>query len=138
METDSVRTANTRAWLQKSVADLRRAESLLSADAPDVEDALFHCQQAAEKALKAFLTWHDQPFRKTHDLEALGQQCTAIDPTLGAPLENADVLTEYAWAFRYPDSPPAPSEAEVQQARRLANDMVAAVLERLPREVRPD
>lgn len=103
-----------------------------------VEDALFHCQQAAEKALKAFLTWHDQPFRKTHDLDTLGQQCKPIDPTLRNLLEDADLLTEYAWAFRYPGSPPEPSEAEVQQARRLTNDIVAAILQRLPPEVRPD
>jgi len=138
MPHDPVLTENTRAWLAKSLADLRRVEVLLSADAPDVEDALFHCQQAAEKALKAFLTWHDQPFRKTHDLEALGQQCRAIDPTLGSLLEDADMLTEYAWAFRYPDSPPEPSSAEVEEARRLANDIAAAVLQRLPPEVRPD
>jgi len=48
------------------------------------------------------------------------------------------MLTEYAWAFRYPGSPPEPSEAEVQQARRLVNAIVTAVLERLPPEVRPD
>jgi HEPN domain-containing protein len=138
MGLDPVLAENTRAWLEKSRADLRRVELLLSAEDPDVEDALFHCQQAAEKALKAFLTWHDQPFRKTHDLEALGRQCRAIDPTLGALLANADMLTEYAWAFRYPDSPPEPSEAEVEQARRLANDIAAAILQRLPPEVRPD
>jgi HEPN domain-containing protein len=138
MGLDAVLAHNTRAWLQKSVADLRRAELLLSAEAPDVEDALFHCQQAAEKALKAFLTWHDQPFRKTHDLDALGQQCTAIDATLGQVLEGADALTEYAWAFRYPDSPPEPTRAEVQAACRLANDIVAAVSLRLPQEARPD
>jgi HEPN domain-containing protein len=45
---------------------------------------MFHCQQAAEKALKAFLTFHDQPFRKTHDLASLGKQCANIDATLEA------------------------------------------------------
>ena len=137
MPLDPVLVANTRAWLQKSVADLRRVESLLSVGEPDVEDALFHCQQAAEKALKALLTWHDEPFRKTHDLEALSRQCVAVDPTLAPLLAAADTLTEYAWAFRYPDSLPEPSEAEVQAARQLAGDIVAGVLERLPPEVRP-
>lgn len=31
----------------------------------------FHCQQAAEKYLKAFLTWHQVAFSKTHDLQEL-------------------------------------------------------------------
>jgi HEPN domain-containing protein len=30
---------------------------------------VFHAQRAAEKAMKAFLAWHDVPFRKTHNLE---------------------------------------------------------------------
>ena len=38
----------------------------MAADPPLLEDALFHCQQAVEKVLKALLTWHDEPFRKTH------------------------------------------------------------------------
>ena len=56
---DSVQTADTKAWLAKASQDLRRVEVLLAAEPPDVEGALFHSQQAAEKALKAFLTWHD-------------------------------------------------------------------------------
>ena len=47
-----------------------------------VEDVLFHCQQAVEKALKAFLTWHDRPFGKTHDLQRLGLRCPRVDPGL--------------------------------------------------------
>jgi HEPN domain-containing protein len=35
---------------------LRRVALLLAADPQDIEGALFHAQQAAEKALKGFLT----------------------------------------------------------------------------------
>ena len=35
----------------------------------------FHCQQAAEKSLKAYLTWRDEPFEKTHSLVALVGLC---------------------------------------------------------------
>jgi hypothetical protein len=44
--------------------------------------------QAVEKSLKAFLTWHERTFRRTHDLEELGKDCQAIDPTLAALLEE--------------------------------------------------
>ena len=37
------------------------------------------CQQAAEKSLKAFLTWHERAFRRTHELEELGEDYRAID-----------------------------------------------------------
>ena len=62
--------------------DLRGAEIDLAAAPPLLGDAAFHCQQAAEKALKGLLTWHDREFRKTHDLVELGGQCVAIDASL--------------------------------------------------------
>jgi HEPN domain-containing protein len=83
MQPDDTRTADTRAWLVKTLQDLRRVEILLAATPADVEGALFHCQQAAEKALKAFLTWHDVRFRRIHDLDEIGKQCVQVDRTLG-------------------------------------------------------
>jgi len=70
---------------------------------------LFHCQQAYEKALKGLLTWHDIPFRRTHSLEKIGEQCLAREPALKGVLDQAAPLTEYARKFRYPgdiDDPP--------------------------------
>jgi hypothetical protein len=49
---------------------------LLAAEPPDPEGGLFHSQQAAEKALKGFLTWHDVPFRRVHELDQLGDRRT--------------------------------------------------------------
>jgi len=81
-------------WLgeRRGVARGRRGrisaglERCLTDEPPDVEDALFHCQQAAEKALKAVLIWHDRPFKKTHDLAAL--EASAGDRQLAADLLN--------------------------------------------------
>ena len=56
MGRDPVLLAEVHGWLQKAANDLRGAEIDLAAHPPLVEDALFHCQQAAEKAFKAFLT----------------------------------------------------------------------------------
>jgi HEPN domain-containing protein len=56
----------------------------------------FTCQQAAEKTLKAFLMWHHTPFRKTHSLEEIGEQCLDIDRTLQDIVDRAVPLTEYA------------------------------------------
>jgi len=39
-------------------------------------------QQAAEKALKALLTFHQKDFEKTHNLDELGQQCVAVARSL--------------------------------------------------------
>ena len=96
---------------------------------------MFHCQQAAEKALKAFLTFHDQPFRKTHDLASLGKQCANIDATLEALVDRLDDLSEYAWAYRYPTGFAAPTPGDVEDARRAAQEAVKEIFRRLPEEV---
>lgn len=74
MQPDPQRRADTQSWLRKASSDLRYAEIDLAARPAAPEDAVFHCQQAVEKALKAFLVWHDEPFQKTHDLGKLGNQ----------------------------------------------------------------
>ena len=43
--------------------------------------SVFHSQQAAEKAIKGFLTFHQIAFRKTHNLTDLGSQCASGDPS---------------------------------------------------------
>jgi len=122
-----------QAWLRRADNDLRSAQVDLAADPPLIEDALFHCQQAAEKAMKAFLTVHDTAFRKTHDLDELAAACEGIDATLKAALDPARDLTVFAWAFRYPGSDEPPPEAEAHDSLRLAQVTVNAIRERLGR-----
>lgn len=97
-----------RQWLRKADGDLRAAERL--ADAPEDFDAVaFHCQQAAEKYLKAriALTGEDPP--RTHDLRRLLLALQRVE-TFTAPEETmADLLTPFGVAIRYPgddDEPP--------------------------------
>jgi HEPN domain-containing protein len=121
-------------WLAKADNDLRAAEVDLAVDPPLVEDALFHCQQATEKAMKAFLTAHDTPFRKTHDLDELATECERIDPALRKSLDPARDLTVFAWQFRYPGGEVAPPVSEARDSLVLAQSTVAAIEERLRRE----
>jgi len=37
--------------------------------------AVYHCQQAAEKAVKAFLVHHGKTYERTHDIEVLVSGC---------------------------------------------------------------
>jgi HEPN domain-containing protein len=62
----------------------------LAAEEP--ANSVFHSQQAAEKTAKAFLAFHNIPFRKTHDLKELGAQCVAVDGSLSSLLEEAGAL----------------------------------------------
>ncbi|HVC32066.1 MAG TPA: HEPN domain-containing protein [Chloroflexota bacterium] len=109
MPLDPTRVAETRDWFANAALDLRAAEFEFTAVPPLTADIVFHCQQLAEKSLKVFLVWHDQPFRKTHDLVEIGQQCVANDATLESLVRRAAVLTEYAWRYRYPGDPDGPT-----------------------------
>jgi HEPN domain-containing protein len=137
MPYDATRAADARGWLRKAADDLRGAEIDLAATPPLPGDAAFHCQQATEKALKAFLTWHDLPFRKTHDLAEIGQRCVAADGTLEAMCREAERLTAFAWIFRYPGDVGEPPPEEVADALVLARRVYDAVLARLPAELPP-
>jgi HEPN domain-containing protein len=125
------KSQEVQAWLAKADNDLRSAAVDLAAEPPLVEDALFHCQQAAEKAMKAFLTAHDTTFRKTHDLDELASACEQIDASLRDALNPARELTVFAWEFRYPGSDEAPPEAEAHDSLILARSAVDAIRERL-------
>jgi HEPN domain-containing protein len=138
MAPDEARTEDVRAWLQKAALDLRAAEPGMSArEACLRSDVVFHAQQAAEKAFKAFLAWHDVPFRKTHNLEELGRARVSIDATLRAIVDRAAPLTEYAWRFRYPGEPSEPSREEADEALNTAREALEVLASRLPKNVRP-
>ena len=137
MPHDPARVAETRAWLAKAAEDLRAAEFERTATPPLSSDIVFHTQQAAEKTMKGFLSWHDRPFRKTHNLVEIGEACVAIDASLEALLRRAATLTEYAWKFRYPGEPEPPSISEADEALGVAREVYEAMLHRLPPEVRP-
>lgn len=137
MPHDPVLITDTRAWLVKAANDLRGAEIDLAAIPPLLEDVTFHCQQAAEKSFKALLTFHNQPFRKTHNLEELGEACLRIDSSLRALVDEVVPLSEYAWAYRYPGEPQSPQPQEAQDAYASAGKLYRAILECLPSEARP-
>jgi len=137
MPPDTVRTVDARAWLAKAAQDLRRVEILLAAEPPDPEGALFHSQQAAEKAIKGFLTWHDVPFRRVHEIDEIGRQCVGVDSSLADLMGRADALTKYAWRFRYPGAAYGPTVDEGLTAFNLAREVMSSILARLPIEVRP-
>ncbi|MCE7976801.1 MAG: HEPN domain-containing protein [Nitrospira sp. NTP1] len=129
--------AETRAWFQNTTNDLRGADIDLAAAPPLIEDALFHRQQAAEKAMKGDLTAHERVFRKTHDLDELARACEAIDQTLKPILHEARDLTVFAWEFRYPGDSQVPSQEEAVQMLTLARQVVTALLDQLPTPIRP-
>ncbi len=137
MAFDPELVAETRAWFAKAFQDIRAAEALAATSPPLSDEAVFHCQQAAEKAFKVFLTWNGRTFRKIHNLEEIGEQCLAVDPSLRAAVDQAVPLSEYAWKFRYPGEPSQLGPEEVAEALATARGVCEAAVSRLPVDVRP-
>lgn len=118
-------------WLRKAEADMQLVEHLLSKRSAFPNAIAFHAQQAAEKYLKAFLTWHQVLFPKTHDLEVLLDLVQTVDNNLAASLRDAIVLTLYGVELRYPGDRPDATAEEAREAVELARGVRKAVLNRL-------
>ncbi len=126
-----------RLWLLKAQRDLAAAHKIASGEDAYLDVAIYHCQQAAEKALKGFLVFHDRRFEKTHDLSLLVDGAVRVDPGFTQWLDAAEQLTPYATAFRYPGETLAPSADEFQKALRAAEGLYAFLLSTLPNDVHP-
>lgn len=94
--------AEAAAWLAKADIDIRAARADLAAVPPITSDALFHCQQAIEKALKGFLAAHELPPVRKHDLEQLGELVIKLETSFRELVPRSYHLSIYASEFRYP------------------------------------
>ncbi|HYN38562.1 MAG TPA: HEPN domain-containing protein [Rhodospirillales bacterium] len=123
--------AEARRWLQVADDDLRTVDACLGADPPVTATAAYHCQQAAEKLLKALLVACARPTRKTHDLDELAREAGEALPQLAAQADSCRFMTRWNFAFRYPSAadrePVPPAAAEVAAARNLLARLRAAV-----------
>jgi HEPN domain-containing protein len=131
MTRDEIVNDIVKNWIKKADKDLLTAERELSFEDPVTETICFHCQQAVEKYLKAFLTYYQIYFTKTHNILNLIELCATVDPSFKNELEDADNLTDYAVEIRYPDFSHEPSIEEAQESLKLAKKIKEFVLERL-------
>lgn len=91
-------------WIEKADHDLGTA-MLIYSHIPKYTDTLaFHCQQAVEKYLKAYLFYLDIPFKKTHDLIYLLGLISGKEMIDEERYNNVSQLQDYAVEIRYPDS----------------------------------
>jgi HEPN domain-containing protein len=121
-------------WLAKADGDLRMAELTLNSDEPVYWAAAFHAQQAAEKLLKALLTFHGVEFEKSHSIDYLLELCAKVEPEVETLRPTATNLTDFAVESRYPLPRPDPTEAESTEAVEIARQIRRFVHEKLPQE----
>ncbi len=121
-----------RQWLEKAEDDWRLSRRLAGDSEPHAEATAFHAQQAVEKYLKAFLTWHQIEFPKTHDIKRLLKLTSAPDPDLAEELSDAADLTAYAVEYRYPGEYPPVTMDDAASAVAVADRVRDYVRGRLP------
>jgi HEPN domain-containing protein len=126
-----------RNWLVKALHDLATARKAASEPDPYLDTAIYHCQQAGEKAVKGFPAFHDQPLQRTHDLEVLLGLVIPMEPRFTKWLDAGELLTRYATQFRYPADIMEPEPDEFDQAPADADGLFRFVLSVLPTNLDP-
>jgi HEPN domain-containing protein len=113
-------------WVASADTDVDAARRCL-VDPPNVAVAAYHCQQAAEKLIKAILVALRIAYlrgRSGHDLGLAAAQIPA-DHKLRKAAEAFDSIADWSISFRYPADDPL-------QAEPLPNsDEIASWLQRL-------
>ena len=110
-------------WLAKAEDDLRVARLLIAEENRLYAAGAYHCQQTAEKILKAWLTARNIVFPKTHDLETLVHLCRPGEPGFCAYVTQARALTPLATEFRYPGDLFEPTTEQVKESLRQATEI---------------
>jgi HEPN domain-containing protein len=87
--------------LRKAAQDETLLDEVLGSHKVGDEVIGFHCQQAAEKLLKAVLSDRGVPFRKTHDVGQLMDLVAASGDSLPEEFEQLEALTPFAVIYRY-------------------------------------
>jgi len=118
-------------WLHKAEADLAAAKILAASKMPDYSTCAFHCQQATEKFIKAYLVRHQIEFPKTHDLGQLLRLANQAEPDLHDELSSCEWLTPFGVEFRYPGEYPQIDQATAQKALSQAKQARQVILEHL-------
>lgn len=119
-------------WLAKAERDYEAARRMIDDTREPLLDAgVYHCQQAAEKALKGWLTGRGVAVTKTHDLVHLVRLCTADEKSFEALISPADFLSPFAVEFRYPGDIFEPPQEDADRALLDARAILDAVSDSL-------
>ena len=121
-----------RQWLAKARNDLVNADNNLRAEEVPFDTVCFHCQQAAEKLLKGYLTGKGQSPPRTHDLLLILEKVLLLTGAAEPLRDTLSVLTPYAVEIRYPDDGFMPSQEDAKEARDAANQVLNWLESALP------
>ena len=89
-------------WVEIASQDLASAKYLVSMKPVPLEIICYHCQQCAEKYMKAYLVFRNKEVIKTHDLISLYKELIELDITFEEIKNECIDLTDFSITTRYP------------------------------------
>ncbi|MGF7141338.1 HEPN domain-containing protein [Roseimarinus sediminis] len=105
-------------WLIKANEDLLVVDKLTEYEIIATSSVCFHCQQAVEKFLKAYLIANGVEVRKTHNIEYLLSECADFDKDF-AEIDPKE-LSDFGVDVRYPADMFVPDQDETLEYKDLA------------------
>jgi len=125
-------------WIFFADRDLKTAEIIIKDDDPFTNIIAFHCQQAVEKYLKAFLIEKDIPLSKIHDLIKLNDMVKEIK-NLGIDEAKLMILKQVYSDSRYPGDiglmpDGMPSNEQAKEFIKYANEIKTIINNELKNE----
>lgn len=116
-------------WLTIAKEDLAVAKLALTSDF--FSSATYHCQQCAEKSLKAYLSFKGEAITKTHDLIKCLEQCMQFDKDFQKLYQALRELNPFATKFRYPTEFDIPDRDKSALAIKQAESILKFVQKKI-------
>lgn len=117
------------AWYEKADHDIIMSKRGIEIAPFVLDSACFHCQQAVEKYLKAYILYQGKEIIKTHNLEFLKETCAEYD----YDFEDLDFkdLNSFSSDIRYPDDALLPTIEEAKEYLQVAEDIKELVRKKI-------
>ena len=117
---------DVKKWVRYAQMDYDAAKNMSELFNPvPLEIVCFHCQQAAEKILKAYALVMGEPLKKIHNLTIINAQCKKHNPDFSDFDRVVIMLNDYAVIHKYPTN----EDAVTQQDMDVALENAHAILE---------
>ncbi len=112
-------------WVAKAKNDLLNADNNLKAENIPFDTVCFHCQQAAEKLLKAYLIANKTTYPISHDLILILEKIILLDHSAEVLRDDLALLMPYAVEIRYPDDYFMPTAEDAKEAREATSHIMS-------------
>ncbi len=122
----------SKQWIAKAKNDLLNVDNNLKAEEIPFDTVCFHCQQAVEKLLKAYLVANSNSYPITHDLILLLEKIIILNASAEVLRNDLALLMPYAVEFRYPDDWFMPTEEDAKEAREAVSHVTSWLQNTLP------